>query len=300
MAKSKNGGTRAYIRGRIGSDVYSVGKNSKGEKQQVVRSLAETVANPRTSQQMFGRMIMSTVMQAVHAFKPIIDHSFDGFPKGQPSISEFIRRNYALAKADAIANPAAGNSFGLNLYGEKGLKCANYVLSAGGAQYPSTVVGALAGRPLEVQVGATLTYGALKTAWGLTSEEYVTLICFHQAADYATSGAIVPFFCRLSIKENLDDATVLTAENALAAFNLEGDFTPAVRLSEGTLKFSGDTGDEEELYGIQWSIVTRKENGSFIHSDCQLTFSGTMKYTADVALPTYPVGTEMYLNGGDL
>ena len=37
MARSKNGGTRAYIRGRIGSDVYSVGKNSKGYKQQVVR-----------------------------------------------------------------------------------------------------------------------------------------------------------------------------------------------------------------------------------------------------------------------
>ena len=92
MAKSKNGGSRAYIRGRIGSDVYSVGKDGKGQKQQVIRSLAVQVANPRTSNQMFGRMIMSTVMQAVSGLSFIIDHSFDGKVKGQPSISEFIRQ----------------------------------------------------------------------------------------------------------------------------------------------------------------------------------------------------------------
>ena len=62
MAKSKNGGTRAMIRGRVGSDVYSIGKDGKGARQQVVRSLAEQVANPRTQAQMFNRMIMSTVM----------------------------------------------------------------------------------------------------------------------------------------------------------------------------------------------------------------------------------------------
>lgn len=300
MAKSKNGGSRAYLRGRIGSDVYSIGKNGKGDRQQVVRSLAETVANPRTQNQMFGRMVMSTVMQAVHAFKPIIDHSFDGFSKGQPSISEFIRRNYALVKADAAAHPASGNLFGLDKYQEKGLKRGTWVISAGSAQYPAAVTYAHGGTPLTIAVGETLTYGALKAAWGMTPEEYVTLICFHEAADYDESGAVVPAFCRLSIKENLDETTVLTAENALAAFNLEGDFTPTVRLSSGNIQMNGDTSDESELYGIQWSIVTRKENGSFIHSDCQLSNGGGQKFAADVALPTYPSGSEQYLNGGDL
>ena len=63
MAKSKSGGTRSLIRGRVGSDVYSIGKDGKGQRQQVVRSLAETVANPRSQSQMFNRMVMSTVMQ---------------------------------------------------------------------------------------------------------------------------------------------------------------------------------------------------------------------------------------------
>ena len=93
MAKSKSGGTRSMIRGRVGSDVYSIGKNANGKKQQIVRSLAETVANPQTIAQMRGRMIMSTVMQAQSALKPIIDHSFDNVVGVQPNLSEFIKRN---------------------------------------------------------------------------------------------------------------------------------------------------------------------------------------------------------------
>ena len=78
-------------------------KDGKGKKQQVVRALAETVKNPQTIAQMRGRMIMSTVMQAQSAMAYIVDHSFDGVPAGQPSISEFIRRNYELIKADVAA-----------------------------------------------------------------------------------------------------------------------------------------------------------------------------------------------------
>ena len=300
MAKSKNGGTRAYIRGRIGSDVYSVGKNSKGEKQQVVRSLAETVANPRTSSQMFGRMVMSTVMQAVHAFKPIIDHSFDGFPKGQPSISEFIRRNYALVKADAIAHPASGNAFGLNMYGEKGLKHGNFVVSAGSAVLPSTMVGGQGGSSLDVQVGDTPTYGTLKAAWLPQEGEYVTIIKLEEGPTYDADGVITASFARLSLKANLAESTALTADNAAAAFDIEGDFTPAFSLSGSSLQIRGNMNDDSEFYGLQWTIVTRKENGAFIHSDCAITLTSGAKFAADEALPTYPVGTEMFLNGGDL
>lgn len=133
MGKSKNGGTRSMLRGRVGSDVYSVGKDSAGKRQQVVRSLAESVANPQTSAQMKGRAIMSTVMQAVSALAQIIDHSFDNVPAGQPNVSEFIRRNYALIKEDVAANPSASNTFGIVKYGEKGAKQGVYVIAAGSA-----------------------------------------------------------------------------------------------------------------------------------------------------------------------
>lgn len=300
MAKSKNGGSRAYIRGRLGSDVYSVGKTSRGKKQQVVRSLAESVSNPRTTAQMFNRMVMATVMQAVSAFKPIIDHSFDGLPAGQPSISEFIRRNYALVKADATAHPSSGNSFGLNAYQEKGLKRGCYVLSAGDAEYPTGVSAATGGAGVAVSVGSTLTYGALKAAWGLSSDEYITLIGFTESANYDDDGVIIPSFTRLSIKSTLAEDTVLTADNALAAFDIEGDANVWAQLTDGVVTFYANSDQESALYGKTFSIVSRKVSGSYIHSECAVEFAGFNQYTADVALPTYPVGTDMFLNGGEL
>ena len=131
MAKSKAGGTRTYIRGRVGSDVYSIGRDAKGKKQQVVRSLAESVSNPQTLAQMKGRMIMSTIAQAMAVLRPIIDHSFDGVVGARANISEFVSRNYALIKADVQAHAASGNLFGLNQYQEKGAKQGAYVISDG-------------------------------------------------------------------------------------------------------------------------------------------------------------------------
>ena len=287
------------IRGRVGSDVYSVGKDGKGQRQQVVRSLAEEVANPRTESQMFGRMIMSTVMQAVSGLKVIIDHSFDGFPKGQPSISEFIRRNYALIKADAIANPASANVFGLCKYQEKGMKQGNYFISAGSAQYPAALTPASGGVAFKVAVGATLTYEALAAAWGLTPDEYVTLISFKESATFAENGAVELIYARLSIKDNLAPATVLTADNFLAAFNIEGNDNLDVTLSDGVFSVTFEDNDDS-FYGKSASIVTRKENGTYIHSTCQLVMGTGGKFNADAALPTYPVGTDMFLNGGQL
>lgn len=299
MAKSKNGGTRSMIRGRVGSDVYSVGKDGKGQRQQVVRSLAEEVANPRTESQMFGRMVMSSVMQAVSGLKVIIDHSFDGFPKGQPSISEFIRRNYALIKADAIANHASGNEFGLNEYQEKGMKLGKYVISAGSAVYPAALTPADGGVSFKVAVGATLTYGALAEAWGLTPDEYVTLISFKESPTFATNGAVELIYARLSIKDNLAPATVLTESNFLDAFNVEGNDNLEVSVSDGVFSVNFEDNDDS-FYGKASSIVTRKQNGAYTHSTCQLNLGTGGKFAADVALPTYPVGTEMYLNGGNL
>lgn len=300
MAKSKNGGTRAYIRGRIGSDVYSVGKNGKGERQQVVRSLAEVVSNPRTSSQMFGRMIMSTTMQAVSAMVMIIDHSFDGFPKGQPSISEFIKQNYALIKADAIAHPASGNKFGLNKYQEKGLKGGEFIISGGHAVAPAAVTLANgAGTGLKIALGDGTTYADLVAAWGLAPDEYITLVWFDETATFSTDGKVSFNFCRLSIKENLTPATVITSDNILDAFNLDGNATPTASLSSGNITFLG-AADSGVFFGKDTSIISRKENGVYVHNTATMGVVGTQMFASDDALPTYPTGQETFLNGGDL
>lgn len=300
MAKSKSGGTRSYIRGRVGADVYSIGRDAKGAKQQVVRSLAETVANPQTLAQMRGRMIMSTVMQAVSVMRPIIDHSFDNVPAGQPSISEFISRNYALIKADVAAHPASGNTFGLVIYGGKGMQNGDYIISQGEAVVPAGLGFTSDRSAAKINVGASGTYGDLVSQWGMTSEEYLTLVSFLENDLDDVNKGIRMVTARLRIKSGLAAKTVITAENASAAFDIEGDVTPKFSLADGVLKIDIATESDSNFYACNYHIVTRKVSGAFIHSTCVLSLPALLTNTADVALPTYPVGTQMYLNGGDI
>lgn len=288
MAKSKVGGSRAYIRGRIGADVYSIGKDGKGARQQVVRSLAEQVSNPRTESQMFGRMVMSTVMQAVSAFQPIIDHSFDGLPKGQPSISEFIRQNYALVKADAIAHTASGNAFGLNKFQEKGIKGGKYVVSAGAVAVPSAVEISSAGLTIEL-TASTMTVGGLKAALGISGDEYITYVGIEDGGS--------AMFTRLKVNSELADNTTITAESVSTLFETEGNLPISVSLSQQLITVADGTTAGLAFYGF---IISKKENSAWIHSACTLAGSTGVDFASDVALPTYPTGSNQFLNGGDL
>lgn len=291
MAKSKNGGTRAYIRGRIGSDVYSIGKNGKGDRQQVVRSLAESVANPRTQNQMAGRMFMSTVMQAVSAMAAIIDHSFDGLPKGQPSISEFIKLNYALIKADAAAHPASGNYFCLSAYQQKGVKLGKYIVSKGSAVIPAAVT--CADEFLTIALTeSTLTVGGLKEALGISGDEYITGVVLDKNNNFR--------FIRIKVSTTLPDSTAITAENVASLFSVEGNTTATINLNTNRIVF--------EMAGLNTSagsangvIISKRENGAWVHSNCQLDMKNAASADAyETQLPTYPTGAEQFLNGGDL
>ena len=288
MAKSKNGGSRAYLRGRIGSDVYSIGKTSKGAKQQVVRSLAESVANPRTSSQMFGRMIMSTVMQAVSALKPIIDHSFDEFPTGQPSISEFIRRNYTLIKDDATAHPSSDNKFGLNRYQQKGIMLGCYQISAGSAVLPAAVDASVEGFKIEL-TAQTLTVGGLKTALGFSEVGYLTCVLLDD-----TYGAE---FVRLNINSALADSTAITSSNIGSVFVTSGNAKFNIALDGNNIAITPAQVGTNFAYGV---IASDKVNGAWVHSPCTLAGVNNAVSNAHTALPTYPVGSEQFLNGGNL
>lgn len=284
MAKSKSGGSRAYIRGRVGSDVYSIGKDAKGKKQQVVRSIAEQVKNPQTVAQMRGRMIMSTVMQAVAAMGAIIDHSFDGVPAGQPSISEFISRNYQLLKTDVAAHPSSDNTFGLNKYQEKGIKKGKYLVSDGKAQPLSGITVDGTNKTLTITLGASATIADLKSALGINSNDFFTLVAID-----ATVGFV---YARLHIA-NLADSTVIAAGNVASIFTKEGNMsvTPSLSGNNVVLTF-GYIGDNSGI------IVSRKMEDGYIHNSVTLSTPATPSWTSDVALATYPVGAQRFLNGG--
>ena len=296
MGKSKSGGTRGFLRGKIANDVYSIGKDGNGKKQQVVRALAVSVANPRTTAQMRGRMIMSTVMQAVAGFAPIIDHSFDGVATGQPSISKFIRENYALIKADAAAYPSGDNLFGLLKYKERRVSKGAWLVSDGNQSMPSGwnhYNGYLAEIIPLGKMAAT--FADLKAIWNAAGFEYMTLIG-------VISGQGV--YARIQLATDVADATVLSALNIASCFTFDGNATPNIQLSD----------DEEQQYvTIAWgdgqtssydaigAIFTYAVAGGYEHSHCAMSVCGRGgDYNCDTALPTYPTGTEQFLNGGEI
>lgn len=286
MAKSKVGGTRAYIRGRIGSDVYSIGKTASGQKQQVVRSLAEQVKNPQTLAQMRGRMIMSTVMQGVSAMAMIIDHSFDAYPAGQPNISAFIKENYGLIKADVAAHPASGNVFGINKYQEKGIKQGAWVISMGQAASLPAAAAVLSATALTITLGSDLTIGGLKSVLNLGTDDYFTLCAIPAAGQFV--------YVRVNINKSLADTETIATGNIASLFEFEGNVavTPALNGSTITLTpavFGANNG----------IIVSRKESGSYKHSTCVLAAPTSPEWAGDVALATYPEGAQRFLNGGD-
>ncbi len=285
MARSKTGGSRAYIRGRVGSDVYSIGKDAKGKKQQVVRSLAESVKNPQTLAQMRGRMIMSTIMQAVAAMRPIIDHSFDNVPTGQPNISEFIRRNYSLIKADVAANHASGNEFGLNQYQEKGVKAGAYVIGVGSAIAVKGIVIDGANKTLTIDLTGDVTIGGLKAALGINVQDYFTICSIVAGGKFA--------YERFHITNELADDTEIAAGNLDQVFTLDGNTSVTLSLSGSSIVAT--IADMSANCAI---ITTRKQESGYIHSDATLVAPSAPQYTADVALPTYPVGEQKFLNGG--
>lgn len=284
MAKSKSGGSRAYIRGRVGSDVYSIGKDAQGKKQQVVRSIAEQVKNPQTVAQMKGRMIMSSIMQAVAAMSAIIDHSFDNVPAGQPSISEFISRNYSLIKADIAAHPSSDNTFGLNKYQEKGIKKGKYQVSEGKGQPLSGITVDGTNKTLTIALSANATVADLKAALGINSNDYFTLVAID-----ATAGFV---YARLHIA-NVADTTAVNAGNLATIFTKEGNMsaTPSMSGNNVVITF-GYVGDNSGI------IVSRKVESGYIHNSVTLSTPATPSWTSDVALATYPVGAQRFLNGG--
>ena len=302
MAKSPVGGSRAYLKGRIGSDVYSLGKDGKGKRQQVVRALAEQVSNPRSQSQMVGRMIMSTVMQAAKALGAIIDHSFDNVPVGQPSVSEFIRRNYAALKAGTGV---------YNAYQEKGAKANAYVVSQGKAQWPA---GMQTGQCQDDELTLFGMYGAWfdTKAENMTVGELRALLQTGSADDYFTliNGAnfdISRFSVNPALSDDaniydwtevkpLADLFVVDSNSGKGTWTIEDNATGEGHNLVICFRNQGSSIDAENF----GAIVSRKVNGKWQHSSCTLhaPVNATPNYAT--ALATYPTGAEMFLNGGDL
>lgn len=325
MARSKSGGTRSFIRGRVGADVYTIGKDGSGKKQQVIRSLAEQVANPRTVAQMRNRMIMATVMQAQSALASIIDHSFDGVPAGQPSISRFIRENFRIMSLLQDADMAFYNP-----YRRKGILFNPFILSEGNVVKPEGVrMGkcTVSGNPYFNRWGsfvimidkASVTAKDVRDACIYTNDgDYFTGIyinCGVYQVDQDDNVTGFTYFdtplvriMRIKVTNTLADDTVLTSANIGQMFEVEmneGKYAVGIvnNTNDTDICIGQDIEGEYRNNSIVCDalIVTKKTSDGYEHSTSYFDprYDEPWNNYTD-ALDTYPIGETKFLNGGEI
>ena len=109
-------------------------------------------------------------------------------------------------------------------------------------------------------------------------------------------------FVRFRIDPSVAGTTAVTSSSINSLFLKEGNTQGAVSMTEdeATMSMAPDDGDSAIASGF---IVSVKGNAGYKHSTCTLQNASTGLYNddcADAVLPTYPVGSAMFLNGGDL
>lgn len=95
---SKGNMLLGHARGKVGDLVFS-----RSNGQQIVRARNSVVKNPKTTAQMIQRVKLYTVVTAYSAMKSIVDHSFQGVPVGQKSMSKFTQEALKVLTAKIAA-----------------------------------------------------------------------------------------------------------------------------------------------------------------------------------------------------
>ena len=195
-------------------------------------------------------------------------------------------------KADVAAHPANGNLFALNQYQVKGALPGAYVVSAGDAVVPASISvnEDYLGSIQVALTGANVTAKQVRDAFGIAEGDFLTSVVIK-----ADSG--VHFF-RVQLNFSLADDTVITADNIAQLFIIDNP------LGEPLQYFSGDGFFGvalKEITGECWGIIySKKVDAGFKHSNTTLNSTAVAGTASDVVLPTYPEGSQRFLNGGEL
>ncbi len=238
MARSNTGGTRGYLRGRVANDLYQVTRNESGKKIQLVRAVEEQRTNNNTLEQALHRQCMALLMLSLKELKQIIDHSFEGIPYGQLSISHFVSINMPVVKADQRLYWASENKF---VYPVKGLSVFGigpYILAEGSLLEPDMITagvnydfGTRYPFHIDLKVDAP-TVGDLKRVLGVAADDYITLLTL---AGVATgSGDVMAqkfFFRRFYINSVLEDSAQINHDTIDELFYTEGNTTFSLQQS---------------------------------------------------------------------
>lgn len=297
-----------HARGKVGDLVFS-----RVNGQQVTRARAAVVKNPQTEAQMIQRILLNTVVQAYSRMSEICDHSFEGVPNGQKSMSAFMRKNLSALRQYLAAEVADGHQFddiyafcpvGVNMF------CMNqYIVSTGSLpQIDLESISAANGAKIViVAAGAKPTYAEIIDQLGLQRGDQLTFI--GQEA-YTDSRAAFKF-ARVILDPRNTDGTEATLETEfLDADN--GVNLPSPRNEGEAISFTYTAGKlgftfGNGMFGACVIVSRQRGDGSWLRSNAQIMLDGALphslvgSYTMGDALNMLYAGaldmqSERYLN----
>lgn len=309
----------AVVNGIMGGGLSgSVGKVTfrKGIKGETIASQkAEKVHNPNTEDQAYQRMCMNTAMKAYSAMKEICNHSFEGVPYGQKTMSAFIRENLF-----GIQNGYSGISQVLNQgFTAKGL-------AGGVAPRPFLVSkGSIAPANISSLSGGAVNWKAFKAKMNVKEGDQLTLVAFISPYNFKSTvdydeAAQIPFkfvYSRYLFKDTISDDLVIINGNqeyinneALQEIEDPGDLN--LVLAKGEMFSAGYNYVEVKYLASNRyvngyaAIVSRNVNGVWKRSVANLKWTNPENinalgiYKADSVLKTYNATPRKFLNNANV
>lgn len=287
MAKSKG-----FFGIRTGSTKNFTFSELNGE--QITKERVSKVKNPRTISQMRQRMLMATIGAAYSYLKAIADHSFEGKTVGQQNMSEFMRLNLNKFRDAAQDSNAA---YAMNAYGDKLINPMRYILAKGSLPALPYVANTSNQIELSYNVEDVSTAEKVYDAMGIKKGDMLTF-CWVIGNASLVAGVFKYTPTQFNIVRLKADKSGAVA-NPHDAFSFESNHTDLdinIVFSDNVLKLT------TTLANFGAVIQSRQNAGTWLRSNA--TMVGNKSIIAGVSvgnqLATYPIDSELILNGGEM
>lgn len=228
MARSFQGGTRGFIRGKVANDLYQVTQDKRGRRIQLVRAVETSRINNNTKLQALSRMQMALLMGSLKQFREIVDHSFETIPYGQLSIAHFVEINMPLIQADCREHWDENNLFDYPTKGTTDVRAGLFKIAEGSLQPNSYIRWRNFGNNT-TQVYVQFVIGKsqpkmadLKRILGANVDDYITAVVIGGIGLRRFNRFK---YARFYVDSRLADDVVITNSNANQVFRTEGNLT---------------------------------------------------------------------------
>lgn len=304
-----NGIMGGGLSGSVGMVTFR--KGIKGET--IASQKAEKVHNPQTKDQAYQRMCMNTAMKAYSAMKEICNHSFEGVPYGQKSMSAFIQENLYGIKS-GFAGVSQGLNFGFTAKGIMGNVAPRpFLVSKGSLPSPSGILNFN---------GDSITWAIWKKLTGMKEGDQLSIVGFISGVDLNQydEDAQVPFkfvYRRFKFKDTIDDnASVIKGlKNAeidaevLQSIEDPGDTNLAIirESQNGPTEYDVNVTYKGSNLNAYAFITSRNVNGVWKRSTANLRWDvetagvgSFFQYAAHEVIKTYGATPRKFLNNANV